>query len=124
MGAISSRMAWDDEQEGLLQYLRISTLPEEELGEADEDHLLSELRMMLTAAIELAEQYVGTGLDFLEPEADLPEAVRLWCYRYVAWRFQRRDERKAESLGRGGDSVTWGEEPDYSLLYPWRTVML
>jgi hypothetical protein len=117
-------MAWDDEQEGLLQYLRISTLPEEELGEADEDHLLSELRMMLTAAIELAEQYVGTGLDFLEPEADLPEAVRLWCYRYVAWRFQRRDERKAESLGRGGDSVTWGEEPDYSLLYPWRTVML
>lgn len=126
MGAISSRMAWDDEQEGLLQYLRISTLPEEELGEAEEDPLLSELRMMLTAAIELAEQYVGDGLDYLdiEPEENLPEAVRLWCYRYVAWRFNRRDDRKAEATARGGDSVTWGEEPDYSLLSPWRTVGL
>lgn len=131
MGAIASRMAWDQEKEGLLHYLRVSPLTEEELGAGVEDPLLSELRVMLTAAVELAEQYVGTDLDYLdEPVGEgetapkLPQAVRLWCYRYVAWRFQRRDERKDEASGRGGDYVTWGEEPDYSLLSPWRTVKL
>lgn len=131
MGAIASRMTWGAEKAGLLQYLRISTLPVEELEEGEEDPLLSELRVMLTVAIELAEQYVGANLDYLDEEVEgaeeglaLPENVRLWCWRYVAWRFNRRDDRREEGTGRGGDYVTWGEEPDYSLLSPWRTVRL
>lgn len=131
MGAIANRMPWEKEKEGLLQYLRLSVLPPEELEQGEEDPLLSELRVLYAAAIELAEQYVGRNLDYLDEEPGpgkekpaLPESVRLWCWRYVAWRFSRRDERKDEGTGRGGDYVTWGEEPDYSLLFPWRTVRL
>ncbi|MDY0339898.1 MAG: hypothetical protein RBS17_01630 [Coriobacteriia bacterium] len=129
MGVIADRMTWDSEKDGLLQYLRLSTLPPEDLGEGEEDPLLSELRLMLAVAVELAEQYVGTNLDYLDDEdggeeSELPESVRLWCYRYVAWRFNRRDDRTSEGSSRGGDSITWGEEPDYSLLAPWRTVRL
>lgn len=115
MGAIAKRIVWGTEKAGLKVYLRLS--------HDDDDGLL---KVLLAVAVELAEQYVGAGLDHLDPEEGtplpLPEPVRLWTYRYVAWRYERRDERSAESTGRGGDSITWQDEPDYSLLAPWRTV--
>lgn len=117
MGAIAKRMVWAMEKAGLKVYLRIS-------HDAD-DGLL---KVLLTVAVELAEQYVGENLDYLDPVGGtplpLPEPVRLWVYRYAAWRYERRDERSAESIGRGGDSIDWKDEPDYALLAQWRTVYL
>lgn len=116
MGAIASRVSMAVDGRELKNYLRLS--------HDDDDALVA---MLLTVAVELAEQHVGTNLNHLDqapplPPLPLPTLVRLWIFRYVAWRYERRDERSAESVGSGQGSVTWGGTPDYALLAPWRTV--
>lgn len=82
-----------------------------------------ELKVFAMAAVDLAEQYIGSGMDHLDEGDPLPDAVMLWVLQYTAWRYERRDGRMAQREGGAhGVSVEWQDEPDYALLFPWRTV--
>jgi len=50
---------------------------------------------------------------------DIPSEVLVWCWQFVAWKFENRDGRKSERAEMGITSVDWGDGPDETLLEPY-----
>ena len=50
---------------------------------------------------------------------DIPDEVLVWCWQFVAWKFENRDGRKSERAEMGITSVNWGDGPDETLLEPY-----
>jgi len=49
----------------------------------------------------------------------IPSEVLVWCWQFVAWKFENRDGRKSERAEMGITSVNWGDGPDETLLEPY-----
>jgi len=52
-------------------------------------------------------------------DLDIPSEVLVWCWQFVAWKFENRDGRKSERAEMGITSVDWGDGPDETLLEPY-----